>query len=331
MIVSKTPYRISLFGGGTDYPAWCNVHGGAVLGAAIDKYCYILCRPLPPFFEHAYRIVYSKHELTKCAAEIQHPAVRAIIEFTGYVGGLEIIHTGDLPAQSGIGSSSSFAVGLLHALRVLKGESVTPYELAWDAIHIEQNVLAEAVGYQDQIFAAFGGLNCLRFRPGGSFAVEPVPLSHNARDALNDHLLLFFTGKSRISSQVATSYLSMMGERYAETRRTMEMVDEAISLLARGDIAGLGPLLHDSWVLKRQRGNGISTTSIDELYNSARSAGATGGKITGAGGAGFLLLFAPPERHAAIKAKLSHLVHVPFRFGGNGSSVIVGGEWTNSS
>lgn len=330
VIISKTPFRISLFGGGSDYPAWCDINGGAVLGASIDKYCYLLCRPLPPFFEHRYRVVYSRHELVANVAEIGHPAVRAILEFTNYSDGLEVIHTGDLPAQSGIGSSSSFAVGLLHAVRALRGETVTPYDLAKDAIYVEQKLLTEAVGYQDQIFAAYGGFNCLRFLPGGDFAVHPLPIDRQARDALNDHLLLFFTGKNRSSSAVAASYISMMAERQAEVRRTLEMVDEAIKLLAANDITSIGPLLHDSWLLKQRRGRGISNNDVDELYNAARLAGATGGKLTGAGGAGFLLVFASPDRHEAIRAALGHLVHVPFRFGSSGSSVVVGSEWTSN-
>jgi D-glycero-alpha-D-manno-heptose-7-phosphate kinase len=323
MIITRTPFRISFFGGGTDYPAWFREHGGAVLSTSIDKYCYVSCRYLPPFFDHRHRIVYSKIENVREVGDIQHPAVRAVLSWLGWERGLEIHHDGDLPARSGIGSSSSFTVGLIHALSALQGRHIAKRDLAAQAIHVEQNVIQEAVGSQDQVCAAFGGLNLIHFRPDGTFSVDPVEIPQARLTRLQSCLILCFTGISRLASEVAKSKIENFKARRLELRRMREMVDEALRILGNLDvpIEEFGKLLHDSWLYKRSLSEHVSTPEIDELYEDARRAGAIGGKILGAGGGGFLLLFALPERQAAIRERLARLVHVPFQFENAGSRV----------
>jgi D-glycero-alpha-D-manno-heptose-7-phosphate kinase len=325
MIITRTPFRVSLFGGGTDYPKWYQEHGGVVLATTIDKYCYISCRYLPPFFEHRYRIVYSRIENVREVREIEHPAVRAVLGWMNSDRGLEIHHDGDLPARSGLGSSSSFTVGLLNALMALDGKHVSKEELARQAIHIEQNVIKEAVGSQDQISAAFGGFNRIEFRQDDSFDVSPIILPKDKQDLLQRHLMLCFTGLARYAPAVAQSKIDNMGSRETELHRMKEMVDEAISILQtpRHSLLDFGKLLHESWNYKRSLSSKVSTPEIDGIYEAAIEAGATGGKILGAGGGGFLLLFVRPELQARVKERLNRLVHVPFGFENSGSRVIV--------
>jgi len=325
MIITRTPFRISFFGGGTDYPGWYREHGGAVLATTINKYCYITCRPLPPFFEHKHRIVYSNIETVKHEDEIKHPAVRAVFSWSQVKQGMEIHHDGDLPARSGLGSSSSFTVGLLHALRGLNGELASKDSLASDAIHIEQNIIGENVGSQDQISAAFGGFNRIEFRRNDSFEVVPIILPKQRRDELRNHLMLCFTGVSRIASEVAKSQIDNLHNRAKELNFMRDMVDEGISILQNlsEPIESFGKLIHTNWTYKRSLSDQVSTLEIDSIYQSAMDAGAIGGKILGAGGGGFLLIFAKPERHAAIREKLSKLVHVPFDFEDSGSRVVL--------
>jgi len=326
MIIVRTPFRISLFGGGTDYPAWYQEHGGAVLATTIDKYCYLTCRYLPPFFDHRYRIVYSRIETVCNLEEIEHPAARAVLQWTAHDHGLEIHHDGDLPARSGLGSSSSFTVSLVHALAALKGEYITKENLAKKAIHIEQNIIKEHVGSQDQISAAYGGFNRIEFKPGvDSFRVEPVMLKKDRKQELQSHLMLCFTGFSRIASEIAHSKIENMKNRVTELKEMRAMVDEAIQILHNTDtpIETFGELLHQNWQYKRSLSQKVSTPEIDELYEAARSEGAIGGKILGAGGGGFLLLFVKPELQARVRARLSKLVHVPFQFEDTGSRVVL--------
>jgi len=325
MIITRTPFRISFFGGGSDYPAWYREHGGTVLATTINKYCYISCRPLPPFFEHKHRIVYSNIENVMSINEIQHPAVRAVLGWLKQSEGLEIHHDGDLPARSGLGSSSSFTVGLLHAIQGMRGKMVSKNALARDAIHVEQNVVHENVGSQDQISAAFGGFNRIEFHHNDTFKVDPVILPRERREELNDHLMLFFTGFSRIASEVAKSKIDNLKNREMEIRQMRAMVDEAIALLQdeREPIESFGKLLKASWQCKCSLSERVSTPEIDQIYAAAIEAGAIGGKILGAGGGGFLLLFAKPERQAAIKECLSHLIQVPFDFEDSGSRVVL--------
>lgn len=325
MIITRTPFRISFFGGGTDYPSWVREHGGAVLATTINKYCYISCRYLPPFFDHKHRIVYSKIENVLHNDEIQHPAVRAVLNWANIENGLEIHHDGDLPARSGLGSSSSFTVGLLHALYAMRGHMVSKDALARDAIHIEQNLLGENVGSQDQVSAAFGGFNRIEFHRDGSFEVVPVVLPLERRDALHDNLMLFFTGFSRIASEVAKSKIDNLKNRESELKRMREMVDEGIVILQspHRSLDDFGRLLDATWQYKRRLSDRVSTPQIDAIYDMAIAAGAIGGKIMGAGGGGFLVLFAAPERQPAIRERLRNLVHVPFNFEDSGSRVVL--------
>ena len=323
MIISRTPYRISFFGGGTDYPAWYRRHGGAVLATTIDKYCYLTCRYLPPFFEHRIRIVYSKMESCHGVDEIAHPAVREVLRFLKIERGIEIHHDGDLPARSGMGSSSSFTVGLLHALHALKGRMVSKHDLATQGIHLEQEVLQETVGSQDQVSAAHGGFNHIVFAKSGEITVRPMTIPAERLDELNSHLLLFFTGINRTASEVAESYVNDVESRARHLRLIGEMVDEGIAILAGGDdIVRFGKLLGDSWHAKRSLGSKVSNSHVEEMYNIALAAGAVGGKLTGAGGGGFLLLFVVPADQPRVRERLRHLLHVPFRFESSGSQII---------
>lgn len=325
MIITRTPFRISFFGGGTDYPPWYREHGGCVLSTTIDKYCYITCRRLPPFFDHKHRIVYSKIENVKTVDEIEHPAARAVLQWADVRDGLEIHHDGDLPARSGLGSSSSFTVGLLHALQALHGRMAAKNDLARDAIHVEQNVIGENVGSQDQVAAAFGGFNRIEFHRDDTFSVDPIILPKKRREELRSNLLLFFTGFSRIASEIAKSKIENLRNREQELQAMRLMVDDAINILQTPNepIGSFGELLHASWQYKRKLSDRVSTPKIDEIYAAAMEAGATGGKLLGAGGGGFLLVFAEPEKQAAVRERLKDLIHVPFDFDDSGSRVVL--------
>ena len=325
MIISKTPFRISFFGGGTDYPEWYHENGGSVLATTIDKYCYISCRHLPPFFEHKHRIVYSKIESVKTTEEIQHPVVRAVLSNLSITDGLEIHHDADLPARSGLGSSSSFTVGLINVLNALKGLQISKQDLAKQATYIEQKVLKETVGSQDQVLAAFGGFNRIDFRPDDSFNISPVIINKDLVEQLQSHMLLFFTGLSRFSSDIARDKVSNFTNRFQELTQIKEMVDEGMSILQNPStpIMDLGKLMHESWKLKRSLSVKVSTPKIDEIYEAGIKAGATGGKVLGAGGGGFILFFAKPENHSKIRERLKSLVHVAFHFDDVGSKIVV--------
>lgn len=323
MIISRTPFRISFFGGGTDYPVWYRDHGGAILATTIDKYCYITCRYLPPFFQHRSRLVYSKVETVGSNDQIEHPAVRGVLRHLHVTDGLEIHHDGDLPARTGLGSSSSFTVGFLHALYGLKGRMPTKTQLAKDAIHIEQDVLKESVGSQDQIIAAFGGFNRIDFQTDHRFQVSPVIVDDEQRARLQEHLMLFFTGFSRTASEIASEQIQATPTKTHELRIMQQMVDEAIRILqGRDDLTAFGRLLHEGWQLKRSLTSRISTPQIDALYHTACAAGAIGGKLLGAGGGGFLLVFVRPEEQDRVKEALRGVLHVPFRFETGGSRII---------
>ncbi|MGA2052263.1 MAG: kinase, partial [Opitutales bacterium] len=323
MIISRTPYRISLFGGGTDYPAWFKQHGGEVVAASINRYCYLTCRYLPPFFERRFRIVYSITEECNEVCEIRHPVVRAALEKFQLQHGLELHHDGDLPARSGIGSSSSFTVGILHALHALKGEMISKHELAVKAIHLEQDMLKESVGCQDQISAAYGGFNHIEFMPSGEFRVQPLTMTQDGIEEVLSHLMLFYTGIRRISSDVAATYVTDLESRAVQLNRTRQSVGEAKQLLMqRGRMKELGELLHETWLQKRALSKAVSRPEIDGMYAAAREAGAIGGKLLGAGGGGFMLLVVPPAQRAAVRQRLQHLVQVPFAFEQSGSQII---------
>lgn len=323
MIISRTPFRISFFGGGTDYPTWYREHGGAVLATTIDKYCYLHCRYLPPFFDYKYRVVWSHLENRKHADEIDHPVVRCLIERLEIDRGLEVHHVGDLPARSGMGSSSSFTVGLLHAMRALRGKMVSKHDLATESIEIEQDELHEVVGSQDQVSAAYGGFNKITFCRSGDIRVSPVILPTGRTHELESHLMLFYTGIVRTASRVARHYVTELESKRRQLRILKDMVDESLHLLS-GDasIDGFGELLDEAWRMKRTLGPGITTEDVDDYYARAKEAGALGGKVTGAGGGGFLLLFVPPARQPEVLDALPELLHVPFRFESTGSQII---------
>ncbi len=323
MIISRTPYRISFFGGGTDYPAWYRKHGGEVLATTIDKYCYLTCRYLPPFFEHRIRVVYSNIEACQQVEEIAHPAVREILRYMKIDRGLEIHHDGDLPARSGMGSSSAFTVGLLHALYALQGQMPNKRQLAAESIHIEQELLKEAVGSQDQVLAAYGGFNHVVFLPNGEISVRPITLSPGRVDELNSHLMLVYTGIERTASDIAGSYVNEIDAKRRQLRLMKDLLEEAISVLnGNQDITAFGELLHEAWQAKRSLSSVISNDQVDDIYEQALSGGAIGGKLMGAGGGGFILLFVPPSKHKKVKEKLNKLIHVPFRFEFAGSQII---------
>lgn len=324
MIITKTPFRISFFGGGTDYPAWLNENKGSVLGTTIDKYCYINCRRLPPFFSNKHRIVYSKIEAVQSVSEIKHPSVRATLEYMGITDGMEIHHDGDLPARTGLGSSSSFTVGLLHALYGMKGKMPSKQSLAIEATHIEKNILKENVGLQDQIFASEGGFMKIEFFDEQNFHTSPITLHNERLTELQSHLMLFFTGISRFASNIAGKKIENIPNKKKELTRMYEMVEEAISILTTStNICEFGKLLDESWKLKRSLCDSITTPVIDDMYTSATSAGAIGGKLLGAGGGGFMLLFAKPQDQPEIKRRLKNFLFVPFKFDKLGSQVIV--------
>lgn len=324
MIITRTPFRISFFGGGTDFPIWYRENGGAVLSTTIDKYCYVHCRKLPPFFDYKHKIVFfSKQEAFNAIEEIQHPAVREVYRFMNVNDGLVMQHDGDLPSHSGLGSSSAFTVGLLNALYALQGRMITKKRLAFEAIHVEQEMIKEAVGSQDQIAAAFGGLNKIVFS-ANNIEVNPVTIASEKITHLQNHLMLFFTGFARFAVEIEKDKLQQLDSKKDELRTMHQMVDAAMDIL-NGDASGYGDfgrLLHETWLLKKSLSPKVSTYQIDDIYQRGMSAGALGGKILGAGGGGFILFFAEPDKQEQIKSALSPLLHVPFRFDTLGSQVI---------
>ncbi|MFC1461172.1 kinase [Verrucomicrobiota bacterium] len=323
MIISRTPYRISFFGGGTDYPAWYKEHGGCVLATSINRYCYITGRYLPPFFEHKYRVVYSITEDIDAIEEIKHPAVRECLRFLSIPEGVEILHVGDLPKQTGLGTSSSFAVGVLHTLHALLGQMASPMQLTEEAIHVERDLCGDNIGSQDQVTAAHGGLNHIEFLAGNVIRVRPVIISRERRKLLQDHLVLFFTGQPRIASEIAADQIRNVPKKQSELLEMQEMVAQGIKILTDGsDMTDFGRLLHESWQLKRSLSSKISNEQIDTLYGKALAAGAIGGKLCGAGGGGFILLFAEPGKQPAVIEALKGYLHVPFEFESQGSQII---------
>ncbi|NQU55784.1 MAG: kinase [Rhodospirillales bacterium] len=325
MIISRTPFRVSLFGGGSDYPAWYREHGGAVFGFSINKYCYISMRELPPFFEHKHRIVYSAIELINEIGDIQHPAVRAVLQELKPPKGLEIHHQGDLPARSGLGSSSSFTVGLLNAYYALSGKMTSKRVLAEMAIDLEQNAMKEHVGSQDQIWAAFGGMNHIEFNRDDTFSINPLIIDTRRRKDLLGNLMLFFTGFSRFATQIAEKQIANLPNRQSHVKEMVEMVAQAEGILQdnKTPLAEIGQLLHDSWSLKKELAKEICTPEIDEIYQAALDAGAHGGKLLGAGGGGFMLFYAEAQAQPKIREALQHLTEVHFDVDHVGSKIVV--------
>ncbi len=325
MIITRTPLRVSFFGGGTDYPIWYQEHGGAVLSTTIDKCCYITCRHLPPFFEYHSRVSYSKVENVVRNSAIEHPSVRGCLQFLGVDEGVEIHHVADLPARTGLGTSSAFTVGFLLGLYALREQMRNKHALALDAIHVEQEILKEAVGSQDQISAAYGGFNRINFHTDGSFEVKQMIAPAARLAVLQQHCALFFTGFSRIASDVAKEQIKVTPQKKRELETMYQMVDEAEAIVNNPNrpLDEFGRLLNESWQIKRTLTQNITNSSLDEIYEAGRGAGAMGGKLLGAGGGGFMLFFVPPERRKELRVRLKNLLCVPFSFSNRGSHVVV--------
>ena len=325
MIITRTPLRISFFGGGTDYPVWYREHGGAVLSTTIDKSCYITSRWLPPFFEYHSRISYSKVENVGNNNQIEHPSVRACLQFMGISDGVEVHHVADLPARTGLGTSSAFTVGFLLGLYALKNQMRDKHALTADAIHVERDLLQEAVGAQDQTSCAHGGFNRINFHRDDTIEVKRILAAPSRFSELEKHLALYFTGFARTASEIAKEQLKATPNRQKELTEMLQMVDEAEAIVTNSDssLDEFGKLLHEGWQIKRSLTQRISNSSIDEIYDAGLSAGALGGKLLGAGGGGFMLFFVPPERREVLRARLKNLLCVPFAFSNRGSDVVV--------
>ena len=324
MIITRAPYRISFYGGGTDFPAYYEEYGGTVLSCTINRYSYLNCRVMPPFFDHNYCIRYFQTERVKSRDEIRHPSVRECLRFLDFPHPLEVLYSGDIPAMSGIGSSSSFTVGFLLGLYGLLGRMVTKRELAEAAITVEQRLIKELVGSQDQYAAAFGGFNRIDFGPGSGIRVTPILMRPDLREYLQDSLVFCFSGLSRFSSEIQqehTRNLATLGPDLAEMKA---LVPEAQKLLGgdEHDIDDFGRLLGTAWKIKRRFSAKVTTGVLDELYDLATGAGALGGKVCGAGGGGFMLFYAPPSRQAAVREALKKALIVPIRFEELGAHVI---------
>lgn len=325
MIISRTPHRISFFGGGTDYPDYYLKHGGKVLGTAIDKYCYLSLRKLPPFFEYKHRVVYSKMENVKNIDDIIHPAVRETLRYLNIDYGVSVHHDGDIPARSGMGSSSAFTVGILNSLYALNGKMVSREELTKEAIYVEQKLIKESVGSQDQAFAAHGGFNIIEFLQNGEIFVEPIIITPERLNAFEDRLMLFFTGLSRIASDIASDKIKNIPNNSQNLSRMKNLVDEAYKIIIspNRDLNEFGELMNETWELKKSLSDKISNQKIEEMYDTAIKNGAIGGKLCGAGGGGFMLLFVKPHNQQKVREALKDYLHVPFRFDFDGSKIIV--------
>ena len=324
MIITRTPHRISFFGGGTDYPAWYLRHGGKVLGAAIDKYCYLIVRELPPFFNHKHRIVYSKIENANTINEIIHPSVREVLRYLKYSRGISIHHDGDIPARSGMGSSSAFTVGLLKAMYALNGKIISKRELYKTAIHIEQNLIKENVGSQDQAFASCGGFNKIDFLTNGEILVSPVVISEENLSEFQKNFMLFFTGLSRNASDIAEEQIKNINRNEKELYKMGKLVDEAYNIVTskKPDFKDFGKLLNETWKLKRSLSTSISNSFIDEIYDRALKNGAIGGKLLGAGGGGFMLFYVESQNRQKLRKSLKNLLNIPFELDFSGSEII---------
>lgn len=328
MIIVQTPHRLSLCGGGTDFPGWFRQYGGLTVGGTVNHFSYISARFLPPYHPFKTRVVYSETERVGHNDLIQHNAVHACLQYMDWLGedapGLEITHASDIPGRSGTGSSSSFVVGLLNALAWLKGRSMLPECLAEAAVSVEQDIMKETVGCQDQHWAARGGVGSLHFYKSGDVHFHPLFMSGEKLANLERHLLLFFTGISRTSSEVAASYASTLGERDQEQWAMVRLAERALRAIEREDYPMLGDAIDQSWRIKSNLSSIVSNQQINKLYSTARVCGAWGGKITGAGGGGCLVLVAPHERHESVVQQLKKMgcVHIPFRFVEEGSRVV---------
>jgi D-glycero-alpha-D-manno-heptose-7-phosphate kinase len=322
MIITKTPFRMSFFGGGTDMESFFKEHGGAVLSTTFDKYCYVNVRHLPRFFDYSTELSYSKIERVTDIEDINHPAIRNAMKMLD-MHEIRLTYEADLPARSGLGTSSSFAVGMLNAFYALKGKYADKRKLAEEAIYLERTLCNEAGGWQDQIAAAYGGFNRINFSADG-FEVLPVIISPERKKQLNDNLMMFFTGFTRFSAKVQEANAADKRDKTAQKKEMLALVDEAERVLTEkgADIDDFGRLLDHTWKLKRQTGSAVSTDGIDALYAKGVAAGALGGKLLGAGGGGFLVFYVTPEHQAAVREAMSDLMYVPFEFENGGTRVI---------
>lgn len=323
MIITKTPFRMSFFGGGTDMESFFREHGGAVLSTTFDKYCYVNVRHLPRFFDWSTELTYSKIERASSIDDIEHPAVRNAMKMLD-MHEIRLTYEADLPARSGLGTSSSFAVGMLNAFYALKGKYAAKKRLADEAIYLERILCQEAGGWQDQIAAAFGGMNRIDFNKDGTYDVTPIIIHPDRKKQLNDNLLMFFTGFTRFSSDLQKANQAGYDEKVRQLQQMYALVDDAERVLEdkHSDLDDFGRLLDTTWRLKRQTGGAITTNSIDALYEKGIAAGALGGKLLGAGGGGFLVFYVQPERQAAVKEAMRDLLYVPFQFEDGGTRVI---------
>lgn len=322
MIITKTPFRMSFFGGGTDIEGYFRKNGGAVISTTFDKYCYVTVRHLPRFFEYKTHLTYSKMEYVSSYDEIQHPAIKNAMKMLD-MHELRLTYESDLPARSGLGTSSSFAVGMLNAFYALKGKYASKKKLADEAIYLERELCKEAGGWQDQIAAAFGGLNRINFNEDG-YEVLPIIISPERKKRLNENLLMFFTGFTRFSSDIQKANSMEKNDKNMQLKEMYKLVDEAEKILVDNDrnIDEFGKLLDVTWRLKRKTGKMVSTDSIDMIYEQGIQAGALGGKLLGAGGGGFLIFYVRPECQENVKAAMKNFLHVPFVFEDGGTRVI---------
>jgi D-glycero-alpha-D-manno-heptose-7-phosphate kinase len=328
MIISKTPYRISFFGGGSDYPSWYRKHGGQVLSATIDKYLYISCRLLPPFFNHRFRIVYSKIEQTKKIEQIKHRVIKEALKFFEKKNflkkiGLEIHYDGDLPSKSGMGSSSSFVVGFLNVLNSFFLKDINKRTLAQESIFLEQNVLKETVGSQDQVAASYGGFNLITFEKKNIFKVQPVITNQNILNNFSNNLVLVFTGINRLANDITINYVkNLVNKNKKDIFEVISHTKIALKLIKGNNYLDFGRLLNDTWRIKKSVSKFISNQKIDYIYDFALQNGAVGGKLLGAGGGGFFLFYVPRDKMKYFLKKLSHFITIPFKFESDGSKII---------
>ena len=322
MIITKTPFRMSFFGGGTDMPDFFREHGGAVLSTTFDKYCYVIVRHLPRFFDYSTELSYSKIERVTEIESIEHPAIRNAMKMLD-MREIRLTYEADLPARSGLGTSSSFAVGMLNAFHAIKGQKAGKKQLADEAIRLERVLCQEAGGWQDQIAAAYGGFNRINFSADG-FEVVPLHISEDRKAQLNQNLMLFFTGFTRFSSDVQKVNNVSAEEKTAQLKQMLALVDDAQRILTDDstDLDDFGRLLNHTWELKRQTGAAISTGMIDRLYEQAMAAGALGGKLLGAGGGGFLVFYVQPECQEAVRQAMQNLLYIPFAFESDGTKIL---------
>lgn len=322
MVITQTPFRMSFFGGGTDMESFFKKYGGSVLSTTFDKYCYVNVRHLPRFFDYSTELSYSKIERVTDINDIQHPAIRNAMKMLD-MHEIRLTYEADLPARSGLGTSSSFAVGMLNAFYALKGKYAGKKQLADEAIYLERNLCREAGGWQDQIAASYGGFNRINFSSNG-YEVLPVIISSERKRQLNQNLMMFFTGFTRFSSDVQKANAASKADKTAQLKEMLYLVDEAEKVLTdkESNLDEFGKLLDQTWKLKRQTGSAVSTSSIDELYAKGIAAGALGGKLLGAGGGGFLIFYVHPDRQDSVRQAMHGLLHIPFEFENGGTRVI---------